>query len=77
MPRLGFQSVRIRWLNAGFHSKLYLSAYGSYLLPIGNTFGMPLYKIPKENIYNTPVVFVCEIFSEYTFYLQLQTTSLE
>lgn len=61
-----------------FHSKLYLSAYGSYLLlPIGNTFGMPLYKIPKENIYNTLVVFVCEIFSEYTFYLQLQTISFD
>ena len=32
---------------------------------------MAFYKIPRENIYKTLVVFVCEIFSEYTFYLQL------
>lgn len=32
---------------------------------------MPFYKTARENIYKTLVVFVCEIFSEYMFYLQL------
>lgn len=69
--RLDLQLFQIRYPNAGFHCKLYLSAYGSFFFFPQDTFGTPLYKILKEKTDKTLAVFAWEFFSEYMFYLQL------